>query len=129
MLHGSSSQYIIFRSSKCYELRVKSKSVECHMSHLTFYLLETKRPIHSPTQASIKAAIALAAKAEEDAANAKLAAEDEKRTAMSKTFSSEKEAAPRSADGELVSPSSLLRCSIILSRYSHCFSTFVCSRS
>eukprot|EP00956_Cyclotella_meneghiniana_P039161 scaffold166848_cov76-Cyclotella_meneghiniana.AAC.3 len=76
MLHGSSSQYIIFRS-------------------------KTKRPIHSPAQATIKAAIALAAKAEEDAANAKLAAEDEKRTAMSKTFSSEKEAAPRSADGEL----------------------------
>ena len=89
---------------------------------LTFYFPETKRPIHSPAQATIKAAIALAAKAEEDAANAKLAAEDEKRTAMSKTFSSEKEAAPRSADGELVSSSSRLHCSIVQSRCQNCVS-------
>ena len=78
MLHGSSSQYVVFRS-------------------------KTKRPIYSPYQAQRDAAEAAAAKAEADAAEQELAAEDEKRTKMSKSsFGSESEAAPRSDNGELI---------------------------
>ena len=64
--------------------------------------IETKRPLYSPAQASIAAAKAAEAKANEAAAEAKLAAEDAKRVAMSKSFSSEAQAAPRSEDGELI---------------------------
>ena len=78
MLHGSSSQYVVFRS-------------------------KTKRPIYSPYQAQRDAAKAAAAKAEADAAEQELAAEDEKRSRMSKSsFGSESEAAPRSDNGELI---------------------------
>eukprot|EP00804_Cyclotella_cryptica_P014961 CCRYP_000576-RB/>CCRYP_000576-RB protein AED:0.08 eAED:0.08 QI:887/1/1/1/0.83/0.85/7/270/785 len=77
MLHGSSSQYVIFRS-------------------------KSKRPIYSPLQASIDAANAAAAKAAKEAAELELAAENEKRSRMSKNFAPENEAAPRSSDGELI---------------------------
>jgi indole-3-glycerol phosphate synthase len=78
MLHGSSSQYVVFRS-------------------------KTKRPIYSPYQAQLDAVKAAAAKAEADAADQELAAEDEKRSRMSKSsFGSESEAAPRSENGELI---------------------------
>jgi len=77
MLHGSSSQYVIFRS-------------------------KSKRPIYSPLQASIDAANAAAAKAEKEAAELELAAENEKRSRMSKNFAPENESAPRSSDGELI---------------------------
>ena len=55
MLHGSSSQYVIFRS-------------------------KTKRPFYSPRKAKAEAAKAAALKAEEESAEKDLAAEDEKRT-------------------------------------------------
>ncbi|KAL7435292.1 hypothetical protein ACHAXM_004624 [Skeletonema potamos] len=78
MLHGSSSQYVVFRS-------------------------KTKRPIYSPYQAQRDAIKAAAAKAEADAADKELAAEDEKRSRMSKSsFGSESAAAPRSETGELI---------------------------
>lgn len=78
MLHGSSSQYVVFRS-------------------------KTKRPIYSPYQAQLDAINAAAAKAEADAADQELAAEDEKRSKMAKSsFGSESEAAPRSENGELI---------------------------
>ena len=78
MLHGSSSQYVVFRS-------------------------KTKRPIYSPYQAQRDATMAAAAKAEADAADQELAAEDEKRSQMSKSsFGSESEAAPRHENGELI---------------------------
>jgi len=78
MLHGSSSQYVVFRS-------------------------KTKRPIYSPYQAQRDAINAAAAKAEADAADQELAAEDEKRSSMAKSsFGSESEAAPRSENGELI---------------------------
>ena len=78
MLHGSSSQYVVFRS-------------------------KTKRPIYSPYQAQRDAAEIAAAKAEADAAEQELAAEDEKRSKMSKSsFGSESEAAPRAENGELI---------------------------
>ena len=65
--------------------------------------LESKRPIYSPAPASVEAAIASAAQAEKEAADALMAAEDEKRVQMSKTFSSsESQAAPRSENGELI---------------------------
>ena len=50
----------------------------------------------------MEAANAAETKAKEDAADAKLAADDEKRMLMSKSFSSDTEAAPRSEDGELI---------------------------
>ena len=81
MLHGSSSQYVIFRS-------------------------KTKRPFYSPRKAKAEAAKAAALKAEEESAEKDLAAEDEKRTLMSKNFGGGEEAssvaAPRSEDGELI---------------------------
>lgn len=63
---------------------------------------ESKRPIYSPLQASIDAANAAAAKAEKEAAELELAAENEKRSRMSKNFAPENESAPRSSDGELI---------------------------
>eukprot|EP00584_Thalassiosira_punctigera_P005215 CAMPEP_0172539264 /NCGR_PEP_ID=MMETSP1067-20121228/10493_1 /TAXON_ID=265564 ORGANISM="Thalassiosira punctigera, Strain Tpunct2005C2" /NCGR_SAMPLE_ID=MMETSP1067 /ASSEMBLY_ACC=CAM_ASM_000444 /LENGTH=1050 /DNA_ID=CAMNT_0013324915 /DNA_START=135 /DNA_END=3287 /DNA_ORIENTATION=- len=79
MLHGSSSQYVVFRS-------------------------KTKRPFYSPRKAKAEAVDAAALKAEEESAERELAAEDEKRTLMSKTFGGDESsaAAPRSEDGELV---------------------------
>ena len=78
MLHGSSSQYVVFRS-------------------------KTKRPIYSPYKAQLDAANAAAAKAEAEAADQELAAEDEKRSVMSKSsFGSESVAAPRAENGELI---------------------------
>lgn len=65
-------------------------------------LSESKRPVHSPAQTRLLQANAAEAKAKEAAAEAKLAAEDEKRVAMSKSFTSENQSAPRSADGELI---------------------------
>mmetsp|Transcript_34261 Transcript_34261/g.63054 ORF Transcript_34261/g.63054 Transcript_34261/m.63054 type:complete len:1066 (+) Transcript_34261:238-3435(+) len=87
MLHGSSSQYVVFRS-------------------------KTKRPFYSPQKAKEEAANAAALKAEEENAEHQLAAEDEKRTLMSKNFGSDSNddaetsaasaAAPRSDNGELI---------------------------
>ncbi|KAL7468237.1 hypothetical protein ACHAXS_008463 [Conticribra weissflogii] len=78
MLHGSASCYVMFRS-------------------------KTKRPFFSPKQATIDAADAAAAEAEAKAAEMELAAEDEKRSTMSKSsFGSEGRVAPRSSDGELI---------------------------
>lgn len=76
MLHGSSSQYVVFRS-------------------------KTKRPFYSPSKAKADAADAAAQRAEEDAAERQLDAEDAKRALMTKSFGTG-EAAPRSEDGELV---------------------------
>uniref|UniRef100_A0A7S2LEG4 indole-3-glycerol-phosphate synthase n=1 Tax=Skeletonema marinoi TaxID=267567 RepID=A0A7S2LEG4_9STRA len=77
MLHGSSSQYVVFRS-------------------------KTKRPIYSPYKAQQDVINAAAAKAEADAADQELAAEDEKRSKMSKSSFGSDEAAPRSENGELI---------------------------
>ncbi|KAL7546772.1 hypothetical protein ACHAWF_010106 [Thalassiosira exigua] len=80
MLHGSSSQYVVFRS-------------------------KSKRPFYSPRKAKEDAANAAALKAEEESAERQLAAEDDKRTLMSKNFGSSDDsaaAAPRSENGELV---------------------------
>jgi hypothetical protein len=63
---------------------------------------ESKRPVHSPAQTRLLQANAAEAKAREAAAEARLAAEDEKRVAMSKSFTSDNQSAPRSADGELI---------------------------
>lgn len=77
-LHGSSSQYVIFRS-------------------------KTKRPFYSPRKAKAEAAKAAALKAEEETADQQLSAEDEKRTLMSKNFGSDGAVtAPRAENGELV---------------------------
>jgi len=77
-LHGSSSQYVIFRS-------------------------KTKRPFYSPQKAKAEAANAAALKAEEESAEQQLSAEDEKRTLMSKNFGSDGAVtAPRAENGELV---------------------------
>ena len=85
MLHGSSSQYVVFRS-------------------------KTKRPIYSPRKAREEAADAATLAAEEKSAERQLAAEDEKRTLIAKNFGPSDNAedqatavaAPRSEDGELV---------------------------
>ncbi|KAL9187355.1 hypothetical protein ACHAXT_001458 [Thalassiosira profunda] len=79
MLHGSSSQYVVFRS-------------------------KTKRPFYSPQKAKAAAADAAAQKAEEESAERQLAAEEEKRTLKATNFASDEAgvAAPRSEDGELV---------------------------
>ena len=75
MLHGSSSQYIIFRS-------------------------KTERPVYSPQKAREEAANAAVVRAEEESAEQALAAEDEKRSLMTKNFDSSE--APRSDSGELI---------------------------
>jgi hypothetical protein len=101
MLHGSSSQYVIFRSSKCHEFGLVTCRISC--SHLKCYSRkESKRPIYSPAQASIKAAIETAAKAREEEEEAALDAENKKRINMSKSFASDTRSAPRNAVGELI---------------------------
>ena len=98
MLHGSSSQYVSFHSSKCWSRLLLYCGRQCFFTRAFHYSSESKHPVYSPVQASIKKANATAAKAEEEAAEAKLAAEDEKRSLMSKNFASESQAAPRSAN-------------------------------
>ena len=86
MLHGSSSQYVVFRS-------------------------KSKRPFYSPGMAKIEAANAAAVKAEEESASRELAAEGESRPLGSEKFASDAaersdatggRGAPRSEIGELV---------------------------
>jgi hypothetical protein len=86
MLHGSSSQYVVFRS-------------------------KTKRPFYSPELAKAEAANVAAIKAEEEAVSRELAAEDERRSLASKKFAPDSgerseamggRGAPRSENGELV---------------------------
>ncbi|KAL7541300.1 hypothetical protein ACHAXR_010793 [Thalassiosira sp. AJA248-18] len=82
MLHGSSSQYVVFRS-------------------------KTKRPFYSPQKAKADAAKAAALKAQEESDEEQISAEDEKRTLMTKNFGSDDDddtdkAAPRSDNGELI---------------------------
>ena len=77
-VHGSSSQYVVFRS-------------------------KSKRPFYSPQKAKVDATVAAILKAEANSVEEQLAAEDEKRIAMAKEFGSDDAvAAPRSDNGELI---------------------------
>jgi hypothetical protein len=85
MLHGSSSQYVVFRS-------------------------KSKRPFYSPRMAEAEAANAAAIRAEEEFVSRELAAEDERRSLASKKFAPDDgdrseamvgRGAPRCENGEL----------------------------